>query len=108
MPSARRLILALDGYVMDTVRLLAKYVLCLEQSSSTTARAEDRSVYARLMADAGPLLAAALQPDDQSNIATRVSRHERLWGNLWLQDPVFQSASDAWQAAKVACTHAAI
>jgi len=45
------------------------------------------------------MLAAALENND-AMMAKRISQHERLWGYMWLQDPVFQSASDAWQAAK--------
>ncbi len=93
---------------MDAVSSLTKYVLALEQSASATARAEDRSGYALLMADAAPLLAAAVEAGSQVDISMRISRHEKLWGNLWLQDPAFQSASDAWQAAKLACARVAV
>ncbi|MDE2157199.1 MAG: hypothetical protein KGJ32_15140 [Xanthomonadaceae bacterium] len=93
---------------MDAVSSLTKYILALEQSASATTRAEDRSGYAALMADAAPLLAAALEAGGQADISMRISQHEKLWGNLWLQDPVFHSASDAWQAAKLACARVAI
>jgi hypothetical protein len=93
---------------MDAIKSLVKYVLALEQSAEATARAEDRPIYNSLLADAGPILASALEPGAQSNIASRISRHERLWGNSWLQDPAFQNASDAWQAVKLAYTHAAV
>ena len=92
---------------MDAVSSLTKYVLALEQSASVTARAEDRSGYALLMADAAPLLAAAVEAGSQVDISRRISNHERLWGNLWLQDPAVQSASDAWQAEKLACSRVA-
>ena len=88
---------------MDAVDSLAKYILALEQSAKMTARAEDRPRYESLLADAGPILAAALELGAQASIAGRISQHERLWGMLWLQDPVFQDASDAWHAAKLAC-----
>jgi len=93
---------------MDAIQSLVKYVLALEQSSEPTSRAEDRSIYKSLLADAGPILASALVRDAQSNIASRISQHERLWGYSWLQDPVFQSASDAWQAVKLAYAQAAV
>lgn len=92
---------------MDAVKLLANYILCLEQSAATTARAEDRPGYAQLLADAGPMLAAALESPAHSSMAIRISRHEKLWGNLWLQDPAFCRASHAWQAARAACSRAA-
>jgi len=93
---------------MNISQSLSKYILALEHSASQTKRAEDRSNYASLLADAAPLLAAALQHDQHSTIAARVFQHERLWGNIWLQDSAFQPASDAWQAAKLACTRGAI
>jgi len=93
---------------MEIVQSLSNYVLALEHSASQTNRAEDRSQYSLLLADAAPLLAAAVQNDQHSNFAERTSQHERLWGNIWLQDPVFQSASDAWQAARLACIRGAI
>ena len=93
---------------MDVIQSLIKYILALEQSAETTARAEDRSIYQSLLADAGPILARAMARDAQSDIASRISRHERLWGYSWLRDPVFQNASDAWQAVKLAYAHAAV
>jgi hypothetical protein len=93
---------------MNAVSSLSKYVLALEQSASATARAEDRSGYASLLADAAPLLAAAVEAGSQIDISKRISRHEKLWGNLWLQDPAFQTASNAWQSAKLACACVAV
>ncbi|NII10135.1 hypothetical protein [Oleiagrimonas sp. C23AA] len=93
---------------MDAIQSLVKYVLALEQSAEATACAEDRSIYKSLLADAGPILATASALDAQSNIAPRIFQHERLWGYSWLQDPVFQSASDAWQAVKLAYVQAAV
>ena len=93
---------------MDTTQSLVKYVLALEQSAEATARAEDRSIYKSLRADAGSILAVALAGDTQSKIASRISQHERLWGHSLLQDPVFQNASSAWQAVKLAYAQAAV
>ena len=93
---------------MDAIQSLVRYVLALEQSAEATARAEDRSIYNSLLADAGVILATALAREPQSNIASRISQHERLWGHSWLQDPVFQNASSAWQAVKLAHGQAAV
>jgi hypothetical protein len=93
---------------MDAITSLVKYVLALEQSAQATAKAEDRPIYNSLLADAGPILAMALVRADQSNVAARISQHERLWGYSWLQDPVFQNASDAWLAVKLAYARAAV
>jgi hypothetical protein len=93
---------------MAAVTSLTKYTLALEQSASVTPRAEDRSGYALVMADAAPLLAAAVEAGSQVDISMRIYLHEKLWSNLWLQDPVFQSASNAWQAAKLACARVAV
>ena len=93
---------------MDAVDSLAKYILALERSAAATARAEDRPIYQSLLADAGPILAAALERTGQADMALRISQHERAWGHSWLQDSAFQSASDAWQAAKLACARVAV
>ena len=93
---------------MDVIQSLVKYVLALEQSAEATARAEDRSIYKSLLADAGVILATALAREPQSSIPSRISQHERLWGHSWLQDPVFQKSSDAWQAVKLAYAQAAV
>ena len=100
--------LALGGSVMDAVNSLAKYILALERSAAATARAEDRPIYELLLADAGPILAAALESAAPATMALRISQHERVWGHSWLQDPAYQGASDAWQQAKLACGHVAV
>ena len=79
---------------------LAKYVLALEHCSVTTSRAEDRPLYAALLADAAGLLAAAVLPNSLASIAPRISSHERLHGQLWLQDPVITEVLAAWAIAK--------
>ena len=83
-------------------------MLALEQAAGATARAEDRSSYTALLANAAPLLAAALGAGAAQGLFTRSQQHEKLWGSLWLSDPAFQEASMAWQAAKAACNHASV
>lgn len=93
---------------MDAARAIAHYVLALEHAAGATARAEDRSSYAALLANAAPLLAVALGTDTAQGLSTRLQQHEKLWGSLWLSDPAFQEASMAWQAAKAECNHAGV
>ena len=84
-------------------RMLASYVLALEQSSRATVRAEDRPIYQQLLADAASLLAAAVAGEELESILARISTHDRLWGHTWLQDSAYKPASDAWEAAKAFC-----
>ena len=79
---------------------LAEYVLRLRDAAGATRRAEDRPIYEKLLADAGVLLALAETVTDQNAIANAVASHERLWGHTWLQDPVFEKPSAAWQKVK--------
>ena len=92
---------------MDAARAIAHYVMALEHAAGVTARAEDRSSYTAVLANAAPRLAVALGEAAQG-LSTRLQQHEKLWGSLWLSDPAFQEASMAWQAAKAACNHARV
>lgn len=105
---ARRLTQALTGSVMNTARAIAEYVLALEHAAATTTRAEDRPSYAALLADAAPLLAVAISAPKTPSLSARAQRHERLWGNLWLNDPTQRTASLAWQAAKAVSGYGAV
>lgn len=81
-------------------KLAAEYILKLRDAAVATRQAEDRSIYAKLLADAGVILALIETGADQDVIAEAVGTHERLWGHTWLQDPVFEESSNAWEKVK--------
>lgn len=42
------------------------------------------------------LLASVTLGEASAGIRERLDRHERLWGNTWLVDPVYKSAASNW------------
>jgi hypothetical protein len=78
----------------------ARYVDVLMECSEATHRAEDRGVYIRYIADAGALLADMVLNQDKEHIAKLIKEHDRLWGHTWLQDPVYEKASEIYQQFK--------
>jgi hypothetical protein len=89
----------LDGK-KEMNREVAEYVLALRDAAGATRQAEDRPIYAKLLADAGVILALVDTGADPTIIADAATAHERLWGHTWLQDPVFEVPSKAWQEAR--------
>ena len=85
-------------------REVADYVLKLRDAAGATRQAGDRPIYTKLLADAGVILALVEIGADRDTIADATTRHERLWGHAWLQDPVFEKPSDAWQKLKEGLT----
>jgi hypothetical protein len=86
---------------MDAItHSLARYVLSLFQASEGTHRAEDRPLYRMYLADAGVLLALAVMGAERDHLRRHMEQHERLWGQTWLQDPVCEGPSLAWQEVK--------
>ena len=99
---------ALDGSTMATMKIFAQYVLVLEQCALSTKRAEDRPVYQSLLADAAVVLATVVASETTAALTARIDAHERLWGHIWLQDPVVHDALSAWSNAKKTQGQAAI
>lgn len=85
-------------------RKVATYVLKLRDAAGATRQAEDRPIYAKLLADAGVLLALVDTAADPDVIADAAAAHERLWGHTWLQDPEFEKPSKAWQEVRTELT----
>lgn len=83
---------------MNLTLLLSEYVLALEAGAAKTARAEDQA----LLADAAGLLALAATNASPDDIRARLKAHERLWGNVWLVDPVFELPADALEKVRSA------
>jgi hypothetical protein len=75
--------------------VLASYVSALRQAAETTHRAEDRGVYTSLLASAAVVLAQAVGGDSAS-LLKAAKEHERLRGQVWLQDPVETESSRIW------------
>lgn len=90
---------------MDDVRspllteMLAHYVIALGQAARLTKRAEDRSRYKSLLADAAVLLARAAAGESPELLRDTAKAHERLWGQTWLVDPAHEKPSRLWQEA---------
>jgi hypothetical protein len=79
---------------------VAAYVLTLEDCSGSTHRAEDRSQYGRLLADAASLLASVVQDTAAEESRRRFDRHERLRGQTWLADPAYRAADEKWATVR--------
>jgi hypothetical protein len=76
---------------------LARYVLALERGAHACTRAEDRLVYGTLLADAAGILAVAVAEVTLGNLDARLAAHDRLRGQVWLQDSrAAAEASAAW------------
>jgi hypothetical protein len=89
--------------------VLARYVLALERGSYACTRAEDRLVYGTLLADAAAMVAVAVAEDRSGDLAARVAAHDRLRGQVWLQDShAAAEASAAWAQCQEAVGDAAI
>jgi len=82
---------------MALAEVIARYVAILERAASETHRAEDRPLFQELLADSAGLLSAALIDIDPSRVRERVSKHERLWGHLWIQGDCYRETRAAWQ-----------
>ena len=78
----------------------AAYILCLERCLEKTHRAEDRSIYEKYLVDAAGLLAACVDGVPIPELVARVELHERLWGQTWLQDPIYREAAESFATAK--------
>ena len=79
--------------------ILASYVDALKNGASTTHRAEDRGIYTSLLADAATVLACAVQGQSSAQLLEAAKRHERLRGQVWLQDEVESESSRIWSEA---------
>lgn len=80
----------------------AEYIKALESSSQETTRAEDRSLYTKYLAEAGVILSAIVLGSTSAELASLISSHDRLWGQTWLIDPVYEKAAKSYQAFKQA------
>jgi hypothetical protein len=114
----RRLLIASARPLSFTVRLLgeplsltvtlAAYILQLEHCLASTNRAEDRPIYGRLLSDTAGLLAGSVMNEPLPILQSRIDTHERLWGQIWLQDELYREAYRAWEKAKNEALHLAI
>jgi hypothetical protein len=88
--------------------ILASYVEALENGAKTTTRAEDRGIYTSLLADAATVLACAVHDRSLAQLRQAVQGHERLRGQVWLQDPVQAESTRIWGEAVRAINEHAI
>jgi hypothetical protein len=75
---------------------LADYILKLKEGQDKTHRAEDRSVYTSLLADASVIFALVEKGTNKQEIQTAINNHERLRGHTWLDDPAHEPSSKIW------------
>jgi hypothetical protein len=75
---------------------IVEYILLLRDAKDKTHQAEDRPIYEKYLADVAVLLALIEKGTDKKAITDAFLDHERLWGQAWLQDPVFEGPSKAW------------
>lgn len=93
---------------MSDTLVIARYVSALEIGSKTTHRAEDRDNYKSLLADAAALLACSCLNGSLEDLRMRVSTHERLRGQTWLEDPAHKDSSSIWQEVVAAVSNTGI
>ena len=78
----------------------AKYITDLQYCMENTHQAEDRHLYTKYLAEASYILAEITLGANKARIVELINGHERLWGNTWLQDPVYERASKTYQEFK--------
>jgi hypothetical protein len=93
---------------LSLTETLAAYILQLEHCLANTHRAEDRPIYGQLLSDTAGLLAGSFMNEPLPMLQLRIDTHERLWGQIWLQDEIYREAYRAWEKAKNEALHLAI
>ena len=78
---------------------LADYVLCLAKNAEVTRDANDRSLYARYLADAAPMLALASKGATAAELEARLVSHSRLLSQTFLAGPENVEVSSSWASA---------
>ncbi len=76
---------------------VAEYILALRDAEDVTRYSADRPVYKSYLANVAVLLALLENKASQNVIAEAVALHERLRGQLWLEDPVEKKSSECWE-----------
>src|SRR5688500_16355312 len=79
--------------------ILASYIDALKRGADSTQRAEGRGIYTSLLADAATVLAISVQGRPPSQLLEAAHSHERLRGQVWLQDPAQTESSKIWSKA---------
>ena len=78
----------------------AKYIEDLHFCAANTHRAEDRELYSKYLAASAYILAELVLGANKNRVLELIKDHERLWGNTWLQDPIYERASKSYNAFK--------
>ncbi len=78
----------------------AQYIADLEFGSQNTKSSEDRPIYQSYLADAAYILAQIVLGISKEDLFKLINSHERLRGNTWLQDPVFEKAANSYSEFK--------
>jgi hypothetical protein len=81
-------------------KLLAEYILALNNAAKATHYTADRPIYQMYLVEAGVLLALLEKETTKETLTEAMSAHECLRGNTWLQDPIFQESSTIWEKIK--------
>jgi hypothetical protein len=81
-------------------RETAQYIINLDQAANKTHHAEDRDIYRLLLADSAILPALVDTDADEKMISEAVTRHDRLWGQMWPVDNVCAAAISEWQTLR--------
>jgi hypothetical protein len=80
----------------------ARYVEELSACAAGTHRSEDRELYERYLAHASRVLAAIVTGKSKPQLSELIAAHDRLWGQTWLHDPIFDRASTLYAQFKSA------
>ncbi len=79
---------------------IAQYIISLAQAANKTQQAEDRQIYRILLADSAVLLALVNTGATKELVVEAITRHDRLWGQMWPVDDVCVAAISEWQKVK--------
>ena len=78
-------------------KIFEQYIQELHSACKSTHQAKDRHLYEKYLAEAGYILSEIISGVSETRIIELVQSHDRLWGNTWLQDPVFEKPSNTYQ-----------
>tara|TARA_R110002073_G_scaffold191065_2_gene349749 strand:- start:597 stop:845 length:249 start_codon:yes stop_codon:yes gene_type:complete len=75
----------------------ALFIADLEYGLKNTKCAEDRNLYEKYLAQAACIMGKIILGAPKTEIFEEIDTNERLWGNTWLQDPVYKKSANSYK-----------
>lgn len=79
---------------------IADYILCPNKCAESSSSANDRPLYVKYLADAAVLLALAEKGAEPNTMKQKLSDHERLLSQTWLEGPEHEAIFKAFELVK--------